>query len=197
MCISPWSTTQWRLKLLRYDANKKIYLNSLCIFGRSRWRAVWWETITYGSEGRVTIPLTLLYLLSTIYRNSELATNGGLTYFLLGGAEWRRKLLLYCLQLSNSGDALKLKVPNCIWKGICGLANNLCKVINLKMGETPIGYRGSKPIILGGIVSLLTFTVPPLYYFISFIPILAIIKLQFNVLFFLFIYAISYLCFTN
>lgn len=52
------------------------------------------------------------------------------------------------------------------------------------MGETPIGYRGSKPIILGGIVSLLTFTVPPLYYFISFIPILAIIKLQFNVLFF-------------
>ena len=26
-----------------------------------------------------------LYLLSSIYRNSELATKGGLTYFLLGG----------------------------------------------------------------------------------------------------------------
>lgn len=36
-------------------------------------------------EGRVSIPLTLLYILSTVYRNSELSTTGGLIYFLLGG----------------------------------------------------------------------------------------------------------------
>lgn len=92
--------------------------------------------------------LILLYLLSTIYRNSELSTTGGLIYFLLGGAEWHGKLLLYCLQLSNSGDALKLKVPSCIWKDTCGLANNLCMVTILKMGETPIGNRGSKSTVL-------------------------------------------------
>lgn len=36
-------------------------------------------------EDRVSIPLILLYILSTIYRNSELSTTGGLIYFLLGG----------------------------------------------------------------------------------------------------------------
>ena len=55
------------------------------LFERFRWRAVWWETITYGSEGRVQIPLTLLYILATLYRNSESATSAGLKYFLLGG----------------------------------------------------------------------------------------------------------------
>ena len=89
-----------------------------------------------------------LYLLSTIYRNSELSTTGGLIYFLLGGAEWHGKLLLYCLQLSNSGDALKLKVPSCIWKDICGLANNLCTVTIFKIGETLIGNRGSKSTVV-------------------------------------------------
>lgn len=144
------------------------------------------------------LSLTLLYLLSTIYRNSELSTTGGLIYFLLGGAEWHGKLLLYCLQLSNSGDALKLKVPSCIFSDTCGLANNLCMVTILKMGETPIGNRGSKSTVLGGIVSLLlTFTVPPLYYFISFILRLAKIKLQFNVLFFNSDMQLSYLSFTN
>ena len=88
-----------------------------------------------------------LYLLSTIYRDSEPATSGGLMYFLLGGAEWFRKSLLFCLKLSNSGDALKLKVPSCIWKDIYVWANYLCTVIILKMWETKIGYRGSKSII--------------------------------------------------
>ena len=57
------------------------------LFERWRWRAVWWETITYGSEGRVniSIPLTLLYILATLYRDSESATSAGLKYFLLGG----------------------------------------------------------------------------------------------------------------
>ena len=54
-------------------------------------------------QGRVTNPLTLLYLLSTIYRNSELATNGGLTYFLLGGLSSGFILFGISLIYANSG----------------------------------------------------------------------------------------------
>jgi len=44
-----------------------------------------------------------LYLLSTIYRNSEEATNGGLTYFLLGGLSSCFILLGISLLYANSG----------------------------------------------------------------------------------------------
>jgi NADH-ubiquinone oxidoreductase chain 2 len=44
-----------------------------------------------------------LYLLSTLYRNSELATSGGLTYFLLGGLSSCFILLGASLLYTNSG----------------------------------------------------------------------------------------------
>ena len=44
-----------------------------------------------------------LYLLSTLYRNSELATSGGLTYFLLGGLSSCFILLATTLLYANSG----------------------------------------------------------------------------------------------
>lgn len=44
-----------------------------------------------------------LYILSTLYRNSELATSGGLTYFLLGGLSSCFILLATSLLYSNSG----------------------------------------------------------------------------------------------
>lgn len=44
-----------------------------------------------------------LYLLSTLYRNSELATGGGLTYFLLGGLSSCFILLGTSLLYANSG----------------------------------------------------------------------------------------------
>ena len=44
-----------------------------------------------------------LYLLSTLYRNSEVATSGGLTYFLLGGLSSCFILLGISLLYSNSG----------------------------------------------------------------------------------------------
>jgi NADH-ubiquinone oxidoreductase chain 2 len=43
-----------------------------------------------------------LYILSTIYKNSELATKGGLTYFLLGGLSSCFILLGSCLLYSNT-----------------------------------------------------------------------------------------------
>jgi len=47
--------------------------------------------------------LILLYLLSTIYRNSELSTTGGLIYFLLGGLSSCFILLGTSLLYANSG----------------------------------------------------------------------------------------------
>src|SRR6188768_4331439 len=44
-----------------------------------------------------------LYLLSTIYRNSELSTSGGLIYFLLGGLSSCFILLGTSLLYANSG----------------------------------------------------------------------------------------------
>jgi NADH-ubiquinone oxidoreductase chain 2 len=44
-----------------------------------------------------------LYLLSTLYRNSEQATSGGLTYFLLGGLSSCFILLGTSLLYANSG----------------------------------------------------------------------------------------------
>ncbi|RYE15954.1 MAG: hypothetical protein EOP34_00830 [Rickettsiales bacterium] len=44
-----------------------------------------------------------LYLLSSLYRNSELATGGGLTYFLLGGLSSCFILLGTSLLYANSG----------------------------------------------------------------------------------------------
>lgn len=45
-----------------------------------------------------------LYLLCTLYRNSELATSGGLTYFLLGGLSSSFILLAISLLYANSGN---------------------------------------------------------------------------------------------
>lgn len=47
--------------------------------------------------------LILLYLLSSIYRNSELSTTGGLIYFLLGGLSSCFILLGTSLLYINSG----------------------------------------------------------------------------------------------
>jgi NADH-ubiquinone oxidoreductase chain 2 len=44
-----------------------------------------------------------LYILSTIYRNSELSTTGGLIYFLLGGLSSCFILLGTSLLYANSG----------------------------------------------------------------------------------------------
>jgi len=49
-------------------------------------------------------------------------------------------------KLSNSGETLKLIIPNYCWKVICGWINNLCMVINYKISEKKIGYRGSKSV---------------------------------------------------
>ena len=47
-------------------------------------------------------------------------------------------------KLSNSGDTLKLLVPNYSRKAICGQNNNLGMVTSQKMKETEMGNRGSK-----------------------------------------------------
>jgi NADH-ubiquinone oxidoreductase chain 2 len=67
-------------------------------------------TLLMASSDLVTIFLAIelqsygLYLLSTIYRNSELSTNAGLTYFLLGGLSSCIILLGQSLLYINSGN---------------------------------------------------------------------------------------------
>lgn len=166
-----------------------------------------------------------LYLLSTIYRNSELSTTGGLIYFLLGGLSscfillgtsllyansgttnmdslyvitsisdlsngdiavgptitpWYNadyinfSLLIFTIgflfkvsaapfhfwspdkefwtflsfggKLSNSGDTLKLLIPNHIWKYMSGWSNYSGMVTRQKIFERSMGYRGSKSV---------------------------------------------------
>src|SRR5271154_470442 len=67
------------------------------------------STFLISSSDIVSIFLSLelqsygLYLLCTLYRNSELATSAGLTYFLLGGLSSCFILLGTSLLYSNSG----------------------------------------------------------------------------------------------
>ncbi len=51
---------------------------------------------------------------------------------------------LYWVKLSNSGDTLKLKIPNYSRNTISGQNNFLGMVISQKMNENEMGYRGSK-----------------------------------------------------
>lgn len=59
-------------------------------------------------------------------------------------AERCRKYLLWVIKLSNSWDPLKFKVPNQIWRYLCGCFNPTSKVISLKISENAMGNRGSK-----------------------------------------------------
>jgi hypothetical protein len=66
-----------------------------------------------------------------------------LFYIFFESAKWFGKSLL-CLQLSNSGDSLKLIIPNYNRKIISGWSNYSGKVTSYKMNENKMGYRGSK-----------------------------------------------------
>ena len=66
-----------------------------------------------------------------------------LFYIFFESAKWSGISLL-CLQLSNSGDALKLIVPSYSRKAISGWSNYSGKVTSYKMIENEMGYRGSK-----------------------------------------------------
>jgi len=91
-----------------------------------------------------------LYLLSTIYRDSEPATSGGLMYFLLGAGGFRKSPVL-CRKPSNSGNLLKLLVPSYSWKVISGWTNYSGTVKSQKMSENEMENRGSNSVILNNI----------------------------------------------
>ncbi len=55
-----------------------------------------------------------------------------------------KRSYIYGDKLSNSGELLKLKVPNYIWKCISGWTNYSGKVTSLKMSENKMDNRGSK-----------------------------------------------------
>lgn len=67
-------------------------------------------------------------------------------YFLLGARVFRTYPVM-CLKPSNSGNVLKLLIPNHNRKVIGGWTNYSGKVISQKMTEKEMGYRGSKSVI--------------------------------------------------
>ena len=86
----------------------------------------------------IVISMTTLIVLLFILINREWLSVGTL----LSGKSFK------CLKLSNSGNALKLWVPQNGIKAICKWINNPFAVTILKMMETEIGNRGSKLIIV-------------------------------------------------
>ena len=80
-----------------------------------------------------------LYLLSTIYRNSELSTNAGLTYFLLGGLSSCIILLGQSLLYINSGNTNLdvLYIINSI------LVNDIQEITreNISIINVPVSYQ--------------------------------------------------------
>ena len=64
----------------------------------------------------------------------------------------RGRISLLCLKLSNSGDTLKLLIPNYIRKYISGQNNYLGMVTSYMISENKMGYRGSKLVLLNSIV---------------------------------------------
>jgi len=89
-----------------------------------------------------------LFIINETFSNGYYVEILDLISFLsiLCGALWSGISLL-CLKLSNSGDFLKLLVPNYIRKNICGWINHSCKVISQMIIEREMEYRGSKSII--------------------------------------------------
>ena len=57
---------------------------------------------------------------------------------------WRGRISLLCLKLSNSGEPLKIRIPNYNRKVMCGQNNYLGMVTSPDMNENEMGYRGSK-----------------------------------------------------
>ena len=91
----------------------------------------------------VILPILLAVAFMTIIERKQLAAHQRR----VGAVKWFGKLLLW-EKLSNSGDTLKLIIPNYIWKYISGQNNYLGKVTSYKMSENEMGYRGSKSELL-------------------------------------------------
>ena len=59
-------------------------------------------------------------------------------------ARWCRKLPIIWVKLLNSGNSLKLLIPNYVGNNLGGWTNYSCRVINQKIIEREVGNRGSK-----------------------------------------------------
>ena len=74
----------------------------------------------------------------------------GLRQVVMALTNWAEKCFGKTLnwhKLPNSGETLKLMVPNYKLKFISGWSNYSCMVISHKMKETEMGYRGSKSLL--------------------------------------------------
>ena len=100
---------------------------------------VWWgfhfDSLTVSMLIPVLIVSSLVHIYSIGYMNNDPRSS------VMGKR-------IYGDKLPNSGELLKLKVPNCSWKIICGWSNYSDKVTTLKICENKMDNRGSKSTIL-------------------------------------------------
>ena len=89
---------------------------------------------------------TLIHIYSIYYLSSDPAERYGKTLspHPFKGGEWDK--------LPNSGDPLKLLVPNFSRKATSGWSNHSCMVTSQEIDEKKMGYRGSKSILTPNIV---------------------------------------------
>ena len=89
------------------------------------------------------------YLLINFYFTRIQSNKAAMLAFTMnrGGAFWSWISNL-CPKLSNSGNTLKLMIPNYNRKYLSGQNNYLGKVTTHKMSENKMGYRGSKSGII-------------------------------------------------
>ena len=90
----------------------------------------------YFDQLTVSLCLAVLYCstLIHIYSVDYLSTDPAKRF-------WK---MLKRVKLSNSGDTLKLLIPNYSWKAICTGTNDSGRVTTQKMNENEMGNRGSK-----------------------------------------------------
>ena len=97
----------------------------------------------YNINSNLKVILISLLLLESLQICAFVSLDLLLFYIFFESAKWCG-LSLLCLKLSNSGDTLKLLIPNYSQKAISGQNNYLGTVTSHKMNESEMGYRGSK-----------------------------------------------------
>jgi Proton-conducting membrane transporter/LAGLIDADG endonuclease len=104
---------------------------------------------------RQQIEIRYIYdLKGLFFTNPLLSLSLGISLFSMAGLPPVKNYgkILYWEKLSNSGDTLKLMIPNYRRKAICGWSNHSGAVTSHKMSENEMGYRGSKSVLVASTV---------------------------------------------
>jgi len=113
------------------------------------------NTLIYNTKLGQQIDIKYIYELKGLFfTNPLLSLSLCISLFSMAGLPPFKNYgkILYREKLSNSGDTLKLLIPNYVRKAICGWTNHSGMVTNHKMIENSMGNRGSKSVLVSSTV---------------------------------------------